>query len=63
LNQDDIYVVDNDKDILDSFTGKTVLVVDDDMITQLTTKALLGSCNFDVVLSHNGNELLIQTSI
>ena len=54
LQQTDIYVADNDESILDKFKGKTVLVVDDDMITQLTTKTLLSNCNFDVVLSDNG---------
>ena len=42
--------MDNEENILDIFVGKRVLVVDDDMITQLTTRALLGNCNFEVVL-------------
>jgi len=54
INQSDIYVLENDESVLELFKGKTVLVVDDDMITQLTTKALLGNCNFNVVLSDNG---------
>ncbi len=58
VNQSNIYVLDNDETILNLFKGKTVLVVDDDMITQLTTKALLGNCNFDVVLSDNGIEAI-----
>ena len=54
INQSDIYIPGNDESILELFKGKTVLVVDDDMITQLTTKALLSNCNFNVVLSDNG---------
>ncbi|MFK5855809.1 MAG: response regulator [Bacteroidota bacterium] len=62
LSQDDIYIVDNDESILDLFKGKRVLVVDDDMITQLTTKALLGNCNFEVILSDNGVDAISKVN-
>jgi len=62
ISQPDIYVSENDESILELFKGKTVLVVDDDMITQLTTKALLGNCNFNVVLSDNGVDAISKIS-
>lgn len=58
LKHSDIYVADDEESMLAKFKGKTVLVVDDDMITQLTTKSLLGNCNFNVVLSDNGKDAI-----
>ncbi len=62
LHSCDIYITENDESILDKFKGKRVLVVDDDMITQLTTRALLGNCNFEVVLSSSGSDAISKIS-
>ncbi len=52
--------MENEESILDKFKGKRVLVVDDDKITQLTTRALLGNCNFEVVLSSSGSDAIFK---
>ena len=54
--------MDNEENILEIFVGKRVLVVDDDMITQLTTRALLGNCNFEVVLSSSAGDAVSKIS-
>ncbi len=54
LIETDVFIQDDDESILEFFKEKSVLVVDDDMITQLTTQAILSSCNFNVTLSDDG---------
>ncbi len=62
LGDSNIYLKVEDDVILEVFKGKTVLLVDDDMITQLTTQTLLENCNFNVVVCDGGAEALEEIS-